>query len=56
VHSRRQSILIAKEIFQLSIQPSIIVLEIADVHSKVLVKQHDDNTDQEMSDNNSKDP
>ena len=50
MHSRRQPTFIANEMFQLSIQPSIIVFEKEDVYSNVLLKQDSDNTDQEMSD------
>jgi len=42
--------------FALPTQPSSIVLEIANVRAIILMKQDDNNTDQENSENKSEDP
>jgi len=42
--------------FQLPTQPSSIVLEIANVHAIIPMRQDDDDTDQEISQNESEDP
>jgi len=42
--------------FELPTQPSSIVLEIANVHAIILMKQDNNDTDQEISDNESDDP
>jgi len=42
--------------FELPTQPLSIVLEIGNVRAIILMKQNDDNTDQEISDNQSEDP
>jgi len=42
--------------FELPTQPSSIVLEIANVRATILMKQDDDDTDREISQNESEDP
>jgi len=42
--------------FELRTQPSNIVLEIANVRTMIRIKQDDDNTDREISENESDDP
>jgi hypothetical protein len=54
-HYRRQPIFIAHEIFQLPTQPSIIVFEIANVRAMILMKQDDNDTNWEISKNESDD-
>jgi len=56
VHWRRQPIFIADHMFELPTQPPSIVLEIANFHAKILMKQDDDDTDWEISENKSEDP
>jgi len=54
VHSRRQPIFIADQMFEL--QPSCIVLEIANIRAIILMKQDYDDTDrEEISDDDSED-
>jgi hypothetical protein len=55
VHCRRQPIFIADQIFELPTQPSSIVLEIANVRAIILMKQDDNDTDREISGNESED-
>jgi len=54
--SRREPIFIADQMFEHSTQPSSMVLDIANVWAKILVKQDDDDPDQEISDDVSEDP
>jgi hypothetical protein len=53
LHRRRQAIFIADEMFELPTQPSSIVLEIANVRAIILMKQDDNDTDLEISENES---
>jgi hypothetical protein len=55
VHCRRQPIFIANQMFELPTQHSSIVLEIANVRAIILMKQDDNDTDQEISENESQD-
>jgi hypothetical protein len=55
VHCRRQPIFIADQMFELPIQSSSIVLEIANVRAIILMKQDVNNSDQEISVNGSED-
>jgi hypothetical protein len=55
VHCRRRPIFIANQMFELPTQPSSIVLDIANVWSIILMKQDDNNTDWEISENESED-
>jgi hypothetical protein len=55
VHCRRQPITIANLMFEHPTQPSSIVLEIANVQAIILMKQDDDDTDWEISNNKSSD-
>jgi len=55
VHWRRQPIIIADQMFGLLTQPSSIVLEIANVRAIILVMQDDNDTDREISENESQD-
>jgi len=56
VHSRRQPIFIADQMFELPTQSSSIMLEIGYVRTLILRKQDDDDTDQEISDGDGEDP
>jgi len=56
VHCRRQPIFIANQIFEPPTQPSSIMLEIANVRAIMLRKQDDDDTDREISNDESEDP
>jgi hypothetical protein len=56
VHYRRQPIIIANQMLEHPTQPSSIVLEIANVWAIILIKQHDDDTDREISNDESDDP
>jgi len=56
VHCRRQPIFIANRMFEHPTQPSSIVLEIANVQAIILMKQDDDDTDREISNDESEDP
>jgi len=49
VHSRRQPIFIADQMFELPTQLWRIVLEIANVWAKILIKQDDDDTDRQIT-------
>jgi len=55
VHRRRQPIFIADQLFELPTQPSSIVLEIANVRAIMLMRQDDDDTNREISENKSED-
>jgi len=55
MHCRRQPIFIADQMFELPTQPSSIVLEIANVRAIILMKQDDNDTDREISENESED-
>jgi len=55
MHCRRQPIFIPDQIFELPTQPSSIVLEIANVRAIILMKQDDNDTEREISENESKD-
>jgi hypothetical protein len=55
VHYRRQPIFIAKQMFEHPTQPSSIVLEIANIRARILMKQDDDDVDQEISNDESED-
>jgi hypothetical protein len=54
VHCRGQPIFIADQMFELPNQPSSIVLEIANARSIILMKQDDNDSDQETSENEGK--
>jgi hypothetical protein len=54
-HCRRQPIIIPDEIIELPTQPSSIALEIANVRAIILMKQDDDDTDREISQNECED-
>jgi len=47
----RQPIFIADQLFEHPTQPSSILLEIANVRAKILMKQDDNDTDREISEN-----
>jgi len=53
MHCRREPIFIADQMFELPTQPSSIVLEIANVRAIILMKQDDNDTDREISQNES---
>jgi len=53
---RRQPIFIADQMFELPTQPASILLDLANVHAIILMKQDDDDTDQEISEHKSEDP
>ena len=55
MHCRRQPIFIPDQMFELPTQPSSIVLEIANVRAIILMKQDDDDTDREISENECED-
>jgi len=55
VHCRRQPIFIADQMFELPTQPFSIVLERANVRAIIMIKQDDNDTDQEISENESED-
>jgi len=55
MHCRRQPIFIADQMFELPTQPSSIVLEIANVRAIIRMKQDDNDTDREISENESGD-
>jgi len=56
VHCRRQPIFIADKMFQPPTQPSSIVLDRANLRAIIRMKQDDDNTDREISGNESEHP
>jgi len=56
VHSGKQPIFIADQMFPLPTQPLSIVLEIANVCTIIFRKQDDDDTDRKISKNKSEDP
>jgi len=55
MHGRRQPIFIADQMFELPTQPSSIVLEIANFRAIILMTQDDNDTDREISENESED-
>ena len=55
MHCRRQPIFIADQMFELPTQPSSIVLEIPNVRAIILMKPDDNDTDREISENESED-
>jgi len=55
MHCRRQPIFIGNQMFELPTQPLSIVLEIANVRAIILMKQDDNDTDREISENESED-
>jgi len=56
VHWRRQPIFMADHMFELPTQPSSIVLEITNVRAIIFINQDDNDTDREISKNESEDP
>ena len=56
MHRRRQPILIADRMFEHPAQLSSTVLKIANVHARILMKQDVDDTDREISNDESEDP
>jgi hypothetical protein len=56
MHCRRQPIFIANQMFEHPAQPSSIVLEIANARAMILMKQDDDDTDWEISNDDNEEP
>jgi len=56
VHYRRQPIFIANQMFEHPTQPSSIVFEITNVRAIIVMKQHDDHIDWEISNDKCEDP